>query len=86
MRTDILSERRRWGELLSQNWVETVGQLTEDVQTSQGDPRHQQKTDEIYVKLETLYLFKIKDTSMGRDVKRKELFDIFLIRWEMSSD
>lgn len=41
--TDILlSERKSWGELISQNWVEIVGQLTEDAQiTSQGDPRHQ---------------------------------------------
>lgn len=34
MRTDILSERKRWGELISQNWVETVGQLTEDAQSN----------------------------------------------------
>lgn len=41
--TDILlSERKSWGELISQNWVEIVGQLAEDAQiTSQGDPRHQ---------------------------------------------
>lgn len=38
------------------------------------------------MKLETLLLFKIKDTSMGRGIKRKELFDVFLLQWEMSSD
>lgn len=35
------------------------------------------------MKLETLYLSKIKDTSMARAVNRKELFDIFLLHWKM---
>lgn len=35
MRTDtLLSERKRWGELISQNCVETVGQLTEGAQSN----------------------------------------------------
>jgi len=38
------------------------------------------------MKVEAFCLLKIKDTSMGRDVKRKELSDIFLLQWEMSSD
>lgn len=52
---------------------------------TQGDPRHEQKTDEIYMKLETHKLFKIKHISMGRDIKKKEVFGIFL-QWKTSND
>lgn len=56
----ILSERRRWGEFTSPNWIETVGQLAEDVKvTSHGGPGghvSDKRESRFITKLETICL------------------------------